>query len=1181
MSILLKLRTSLTISIWFFLVSYCHAQKNNQYPSWKSASCATSEMDLAYQHLQNYRVIEVDLKDLLNQLRGQENPILTLPTFDASPKKFQLTPSGVLPGVLSLKYPGLYSFVGVGIDDPTLTICLDITPNGYHAVIQEGGERTFFDPIKWGDKRCIVYQSQDFIAHPSKTQALSLSPCKSSHDHRFGESTAERNRSSRTTNGTLRTYRLAALCTGEYAAFHGGTKVGALGAIMTTINRVNQVYERELGVKLVLIPNTDDLLFTDPLTDGISNTDRLIDEITAKINGIIPSGSYDLGHGFSTAGGGIAEYASVCTSNKAEGVTGSSNPVGDPFDIDFVAHEIGHQFSGDHTFGGTASSCSGNADAGKHWEPGSGSTIMAYAGICGVHNIQNQSDPYFHGGNLTIMHHFIQNGEGSSCGVLTSTGNSSPVVGVLANRKTVPAFTPLVLQGFATDPDSTDQDLLTYCWEQIDGNGELGNYDLQTTKNAIFRSYPPVASSVRYLPNLTDLAAKRAVRGINLPTLSRTLNFRLTVRDNKTNAGAVGHADLKLEVDANSGPFVVTSQSVLGINYELGEAVEVNWEVARTNLDPVNAQLVDVYLSIDGGVTYPILLLKNAENTGNVRLTLPDDAGLLSNACRVMVRASGHCFFAINQADFGIVEPSSPTFSIRASMDNPVVCGTQEAQIALDAVGFKGFDQPISLTYAILPGLALMGEPSSIVPGGSSNFGITSEGTLPSGAYELRVTGVSGSQTKTTTLPFILVGSIASADLGLTAPLNGEQGVGIHPVFEWAPNPIFTSYRLELDTAADFGSLYGSRTTSANRIQLDRQLEGGQSYYWRIIGVSLCGGEFKSPIFTFATSKISCQTFENSTNLPLPNGRANFSSAIEVDIQETIADLQVTLRGMHQYTDDLRVSLVSPNEQSVVLFGSVCNRGAGEDFDLTLDDESTRLIPCTPTDAGSYLPQEPLATFDGLNTSGRWVLEIEDVLSNTDQGVLENWSIEFCSQKEEVLQPAFLENNDLRVGNQEVEITPASLLAIDPNGSSELVVYTVLSSSSLGVIKRNMVELTIGQTFTQAELNKGWISFFPKSGRGEPIQVALKDQEGAISQTYVLNIRVNIETDATLLEPIQAYPNPTTGKLQIDHPGDWALFNLLGEKVIQSQKTQIDISWLPAGMYILKTRHQSLKLIKQ
>ncbi len=600
--------------------------------------------------------------------------IIHIPMPDGSFQRFRFVESPVMAPELARKAPDVRTFLGYGIDDKYASVRFDITPQGFHAMILSPNGRVFVDPYSKGDREnYISYYSRDYV-NPNKTRECELIALK---DRVNEMNYLLQNLESSLIGPQLRTYRLALACTGEYATFHGGTVPLVRAAMVTSVNRVVGVYEKELGIRMVLVPNNDTLIFLNASTDPYSNNNgtAMLTQNQTTIDSRIGSANYDIGHVFSTGGGGVAYLAVVCVNgSKAGGVTGSPQPVGDPFDIDYVAHEMGHQFGANHTFNSVTGSCGGgNRVASRAYEPGSGSTIMAYAGICGSDNLQSNSDPYFHVASYNEIVAYTNNGTGNSCAQITNTGNSAPIVSVPAGGFYIPKSTPFALTGSATDPNN---DPLTYDWQQFD-LGPAGTWNNPSGNAPIFRVWNPTTSPTRTFPRLQNLLNNTMAVGEVMPTYSRTLTFRLVVRDNKAGGGGVDFAQIQFQVDGNSGPFVVTypntNLTLPGYSNQI-----ITWDVANTNLAPVNCSNVNILLSTDGGNTFPIVLASNTPNDGSEAVLLPANQ---TTQARIKVEAVGNIFFDISNVNFSIqgvipVELVSFTHSI---IDNGVMLNWKTA----------------------------------------------------------------------------------------------------------------------------------------------------------------------------------------------------------------------------------------------------------------------------------------------------------------------------------------------------------------------------------------------------------------------------------------------------------------------------------------------------------------------
>jgi hypothetical protein len=568
--------------------------------------------------------------------------VIALPLPDGTFSTFRFVESPVMAPELAARFPEIKTFVGQGIEKPGVTVRFDSTPSGFHAQILSPEGASYIDPYVRGNSTLhACYFKRDY-----KTAAKEFQCLASENDTKM-RAVAAQSPSLVSLNGNLRTYRLACAATGEYTSYYGGTVAAGMSGVVTAINRVTGIYETELGIRLVLVGNNNLLVYTnsatDPYTDG--NPSALLSQNQSNLDAIIGNANYDIGHVFGTGGGGLASVGVVCVSGlKAHGETGVYPPTGDAFWVDYVAHEMGHQFGATHSFNATNGGCNGNRCASTAYEPGSGSTIMAYAGVCGSDNLQPHSSPYFHAASFEQIMDFVTSGAGSAGGMGTITGNHTPVISAGASY-TIPAGTPFVLSASGSDPDG---DVLTWCWEERDLGPATSLSAADNGSSPLFRSFVPTTNPSRTFPQLSDILNNTTSAGERLPSTNRTMNFRVTARDNRAGGGGVATGDSQVTVVASAGPFRVTAPTN-GVSWS-GQGT-VTWNVAGTASAPVSAANVNIFLSTDGGQTFPLLLASNVPNTGSATVSLPN---VSAASARVKVQASDNIFFDISHGNFSI-----------------------------------------------------------------------------------------------------------------------------------------------------------------------------------------------------------------------------------------------------------------------------------------------------------------------------------------------------------------------------------------------------------------------------------------------------------------------------------------------------------------------------------------------
>ena len=864
---------------------------------------------------------------------GAASVTIDLPMPDGTFETFALSYREVMASELQAKFPEITPTEAVSVANPNWRGTVVLTPAGLHAMIDTPAGVLFVDPLFLGENTVhAAYWRSDY-----RTRGVSRFKCLSTEPPVPVPPLPPVDADQELSGPTLRTYRLAVAATGEYTAFHGGTVALGLAAVTVAVARVDQVYRREFAVSVQLVANNNLLIYTnaatDPYTDN--NTNAMLTQNQNNLTTVIGTANFDVGHVFArVGGGGVASLGSVCVAaRKAQGVSSIDPPIGDPFSVDYVAHEMGHQFNGTHCFNSCAGSDGGAGTNG--FEPGSGSTIMAYAGICGTDNVQFNSDPFFHAVSHEQVMAFIAS---AGCGTATATGNGAPIVSVagVGGGLTIPRATPFTLTGSATDPNGNT---LSYLWEQRDsgliralGSADPGNGPLSRSRvpeSVPSRTVPPMAN---VLSGVTDPADRLAASG------RAAYRWRLTARDN---LGGVGTGDVALAVSATAGPFVATGpvagQTVSGI-------LPLRWNPAGTASAPISTAQVRVLLSTDNGATFPLVLAAAVANSGTADILIP--GGFSSATARVKIEAVGNIYFAVTPA-FNLLPTQAVAFTLMGGLtaDDSIPSGNSngkaepgEGNISITAsiqnIGLSS-SGPVSVTLTPLAGTnatpPLPGLISDITPGAT-------------GTVTLRGLAVSAAQP---------CGSVGQFTLTATA-------AGFAP----------TSFPVDLPIG-----VAGGTTTQTFAYSGPPGAIPTDSPRTRAITVSGYDAAATVTDVNFVIGGLNCSSAAGATGVGISH--------------TNVGDLQVDL------ISPFGTAVNIMNQPG----GGTRGASGNNFCQATFDDEggflNVQAISVTASGpfTGSFAPASPLSAFDGQSPNGDWLVRYFDVYPAADIGTFRAASV--------------------------------------------------------------------------------------------------------------------------------------------------------------------------------------------
>ncbi len=1123
-----------------------------------------------------FKLYELNMSSLKQQLfavagnAARYSAIISLPNADGQMEQFEIFEASNFEPSLQARFPEIRAFSGKGVTDPTATLKLSYAPQGIQTMVfRTDRENEFIEPYSQDGSVYAVFKY-----HAAKS-ALPWRCSTADQNLATGLTQQVNNNVAARSGGDLKTMRLAQSVTAEYSNYFGATSSAQVGLVLAAVNatltRCNGVYEKDLALHLNLVSNSTSVFYynasTDPYSPASTGTGGAWNtELQNTLTSVIGDANYDIGHLFGATGGGgnAGCIGCVCNSGKGSGYTSPNDgiPQGDNFDIDYVAHEVGHQLGANHTFSQS------NEGTGVNKEPGSGITIMSYAGITSQ-DLAPHSIAYFHQASIAQIQANLAT---KTCPVTTTLVNATPVVATLTNY-TIPRSTPFALTGSATDANAGD--ILTYSWEQNDnasssqtGANSVASATKATGPNWI--SFAPSTSPTRYFPKLATILSGALISGPltggdaganteALSSVARTLNFRLTVRDNAVysstapvSVGQTQFRDMVVTVSSASGPFSVTAPNT-AVSYAGNSTQTITWAVASTTATPVSCANVKISLSSDGGQTFPTVLLASTPNDGTQSVTIPNTP---TTTARIKVEAVGNIFFDISNTNFTITSGAGC-----GSATGLTAAGITTSSANLSWTAVSG-----ATSYAVDYKL---NSSSTWTSFSTAQTGTTASLTgLASGSlYDWRVTATCASGTGAASAAQFTTTSVATCNApgGLASSAITTSSATV----SWTAVSGAVSYAVDykLNSSTTWTSFSTAQTgTSANLTGLT----AASLYDWRVrTNCSSASSAYVQAQFTTGTAAGCATAFEpNETQAAAAAITSAVTNSAAISTSTDIDYFKITTTA----TASITYNLVGP---AGVDYDMTIYNSAGTQIGSGAGSTATETVTLTNQAAGTYYIR--VFGYNGANSATCYTIKATATTATGCQNALDNSTngttsgaavIPFNTNVTGLISPT------ADIDHYRFTITTA--------GTITLTLSTLPADYDLKLLNSAGTQVAISQN---GSTTSETINYTAAAGTYYA-QVFGYNGANNASTCYTLRVALGTATKDAVEIPLfsskkilDVFPNPAQNKLNINLTGYQGVSNISvldvnGKQVANLRTSNVnssmDISKLPAGVYMLK-----------